>query len=115
MVRESRCGERLLGGGGGTRQAPPVPRGAPLHLPSRTFSAEVYGPWAQEARDFLGAAAAGACARSPALAGVGADAPVGFLGAWHCRLSCALQKANATSILHAGRVADGADFGWATG
>ena len=37
------------------------------------------------------------------------------LGAWYCRLSCALQKANATSILQAGRVADGAGFGGATG
>ena len=80
------------------------------------FSVEAYGRWGREALDFLRAAAADACARSPALAGLGADAPLGLLGRWYCRLSCALQKANAAAILQAGRIADGAGFegpsGW---
>ena len=51
------------------------------------------------------------CERSPQLAFLGPRGPALLLGAWHTRLSVALQKANAACILQAGQVRGAEDFG----
>ena len=59
---------------------------------------------------FLRGAAEATCERSPQLAFLGARGPALLLGAWHARLSVALQKANAACLLQAGRVRGAEDF-----
>ena len=65
--------------------------------------------------DWLRDAAHTACARSPQLACLGARGPTALLGAWHARLSVALQKGNAACVLQAGALRGAADLGGATG
>ena len=81
------------------------------------FSVETFGRWGSEALDFLRDAARATCERSPQLAFLGSWGPVALLGAWHGRLSVALQKGNAACILQAGRVRGSEDLagdrGWA--
>ena len=79
------------------------------------FSVETFGRWDAEALDWLRDAAHAACARSPQLACLGARGPAALLGAWHARLSVALQKGNAACVLQAGALRGAADFGGATG
>ena len=71
---------------------------------------ELFGRWGSEALGFLRDAAQETCERSPQLAFLGSWGPVALLGAWHCRLSVALQKGNAACLLQAGRVRDASDF-----
>ena len=59
---------------------------------------------------FLRSAAEATCERSPQLAFLGSWGPVLLLGAWHARLSVALQKANAACLLQAGRRRGAEDF-----
>ena len=68
------------------------------------FSVETFGRWGAEALEFLRDAAEATCERSPQLAFMGSWGPVALLGAWHGRLSVALQKANAACVLQAGQV-----------
>ncbi len=79
------------------------------------FSVETFGRWDAEALDWLRDAAHAACERSPQLACLGSRGPVALLGAWHARLSVALQKGNAACVLQAGRLRGAADLGGATG
>ena len=79
------------------------------------FSAETFGRWDAEALDWLRDAAHAACERSPQLACLGPRGLVALLGAWHARLSVALQKGNAACVLQAGRLRGAADLGGATG
>ena len=65
--------------------------------------------------DWLRDAAHAAWARSPHLACLGARGPAALLGAWHARLSVALQKGNAACVLQAGALRGAADLGGATG
>ena len=60
-------------------------------------------------------AANATCERSPQLAFLGPWGPVLLLGAWHARLSGALQKANAACILQAGQVRGAEDVGGSHG
>ena len=53
--------------------------------------------------------------RSPQFACLGARGPAALLGAWHTRLSVALQKGNAACVLQAGALRGAADLGGATG
>ena len=80
------------------------------------FSVETFGRWGPEALEFLRDAAQATCERSPQLAYLGSWGPVALLGAWHGRLSVALQKGNAACLLQAGRVRDAGDLagggGW---
>ena len=80
------------------------------------FSVETFGRWGPEALEFLRDAAQATCERSPQLAYLGTWGPVALLGAWHGRLSVALQKGNAACLLQAGRVRDAGDLagggGW---
>ena len=80
------------------------------------FSVEAFGGWGPEALDFLRGAAQATCERSPQLAFLGSWGPVALLGAWHARLSIALQKGNAACVLQAGRIRGAEDFagdsGW---
>ena len=78
------------------------------------LSAETFGRWGSEALKFLRSAAEATCERSPQLAFLGARGPALLLGAWHARLSVALQKANAACLLQAGRVRGAEDFVGAT-
>ena len=78
------------------------------------FSVEAFGRWGSEALDFLRDAAQATCERSPQLAFLGSWGKVALLGAWHGRLSVALQKGNAACLLQAGRVRDAADLAGAT-
>ena len=59
---------------------------------------------------FLRSAAEATCECSPQFAYLGPWEPVLLLGAWHARLSVALQKANAACLLQAGRVRRAEDF-----
>ena len=68
-----------------------------------------------EAVGFLRGAAHATCERSPELAFLGSRGPAGVLGAWHSRLSVALQRANAACLLQAGRFRGAADFAGDTG
>ena len=79
------------------------------------FSVETFGRWDSEALDWLRDAAHAACERSPQLACLGARGPAALLGAWHARLSVALQKGNAACVLQAGALRGAADLGGATG
>ena len=74
------------------------------------LSVETFGRWGPEALDFLRTAAEATCESSPQLAFLGSWGPVLLLGAWHARLSVALQKANAACLLQAGRVRGAEDF-----
>ena len=74
------------------------------------LSVETFGRWGSEALKFLRSAAEATCERSPQLAFLGARGPALLLGAWHARLSVALQKANAACLLQAGRVRGAEDF-----
>ena len=51
----------------------------------------------------------------PQLASPGEVGPPAILGAWHCRLSVALQKGNAACLLQAGKLRGAADFVGDTG
>ena len=79
------------------------------------FSVETFGRWGKEALDWLRAAAHETCSRSPQLACLGEWGPSAILGAWHCRLSVALQKGNAACLLQAGKLRGAADLAGATG
>ena len=81
------------------------------------FSVEAFRRWGGEALGFLRDAAHATCERSPQLFFLGEWGPPALLGAWHCRLSVALQKGNAACLLQAGKVRWGADSpgGAATG
>ena len=59
------------------------------------LSVETFGRWGSEALKFLRGAAEATCERWPQLAFLGARGPALLLGAWHTRLSVALQTANA--------------------
>ena len=74
------------------------------------FSVETFGRWGAEALEFLRDAAEATCERSPQLAFMGSWGPVALLGAWHGRLSVALQKANAACVLQAGQVRGSVDL-----
>ena len=74
------------------------------------LSVETFGRWGSEALDFLRTAAEATCESSPQLAFLGSWGPVLLLGAWHARLSVALQKANAACLPQAGRVRGAEDF-----
>ena len=74
------------------------------------LSVETFGRWGSEALGFLRDAATATCERSPQFAFMGSWGPVLLLGAWHARLSVALQKANAACILQSGRVQGAEDF-----
>ena len=78
--------------------------------PLRSLSVETFGRWGSEALQFLRGAAEATCERSPQLAHLGSSGPAMLLGAWHARLSVALQKANAACLLQAGRVRGADDF-----
>ena len=78
------------------------------------FSVETFGRWGKEALDFLRDAAIATCERSPQLACLGPWGPPALLGAWHRRLSVALQKGNAACVLQAGRVRWAEDLGGST-
>ena len=80
-----------------------------------TFSVETFGRWGKEALDWLRDAAHETCSRSPQLASLGEWGPPAVLGAWHCRLSVALQKGNAACLLQAGKLRGAADFAGDTG
>ena len=75
------------------------------------LSVETFGRWGSEALGWLRDAANATCERSPQLAFLGPWGPALLLGAWHPRLSVALQKANAACILQAGQVRGAEDFG----
>ena len=75
------------------------------------LSVETFGRWGSEALGWLRDAANATCERSPQLAFLGPRGPALLLGAWHTRLSVALQKANAACILQAGQVRGAEDFG----
>ena len=75
------------------------------------FSVEAFGGWSSEALGFLRDAAHATCERSPQLAFLGEWGPLALLGAWHGRLSVALQKGNAACLLQAGKVRWGAPGG----
>ena len=79
------------------------------------FSVKVFGRWGEEAADWLRDAANAACARSPQLACLGGRGPAALLGAWHARLSVALQRGNAACVLQAGRLRGAWDLGGDTG
>ena len=79
------------------------------------FSVETFGRWGKEALDWLRDAAHETCSRSPQLASLGEWGPPAVLGAWHCRLSVALQKGNAACLLQAGKLRGAADFAGDTG
>ena len=79
------------------------------------FSAEAFGRWGKEALDWLRDAAHATCRRNPQLAYLGEWGPPALLGAWHCRLSVALQRGNAACLLQAGRLRGPADFAGDTG
>ena len=79
------------------------------------LSVETFGRGGKEALDWLRAAADEACARSPQLAALGEWGRPAVLGAWHCRLSVALQKGNAACLLQAGKLRGAADFVGDTG
>ena len=79
------------------------------------FSVEAFGRWGKEALDWLRAAADEACARNPQLAALGEWGRPAVLGAWHCRLSVALQRGNAACLLQAGKLRGAADFAGDTG
>ena len=79
------------------------------------LSVETFGRWGEEAVDFLRDAARATCERSPQLAFLGSRWPAGVLGSWLSRLSVALQRANATCLLQAGRFRGAADFAGETG
>ena len=74
------------------------------------FSVETFGRWGAEALEFLRDAAEATCERSPQLAFMGSWGPVALLGAWHGRLSVALQKANAACVLQAGQIRGSVDL-----
>ena len=74
------------------------------------LSVETFGRWGSEALGFLWSAAEATCKSSPQFAYLGPWGPVLLLGAWHARLSVALQKANAACLLQAGRVRGAEDF-----
>ena len=74
------------------------------------LSVETFGRWGSEALGFLREAANATCERSPQLAFLGPWGPVLLLGAWHARLSVALQKANAACVLQASQVRGAEDF-----
>ena len=75
------------------------------------LSVETFGRWGSEALSFLCDAAIATCERTPQLAYLGSWGPTLLLGAWHARLSVALQKANAACILQAGQVRGAEDIG----
>ncbi|MEC9232484.1 MAG: hypothetical protein VX403_01080 [Planctomycetota bacterium] len=79
------------------------------------FSVETFGRWDAEALGFLREAAEATCERSPQLRFLGSWGPAALLGAWHGRLSVALQKANAACVLQAGQVRGSADLAGETG
>ena len=78
---------------------------------ARASVRETFGRWGSEALSFLRDAAIATCERTPQLAYLGSWGPTLLLGAWHARLSVALQKANAACILQAGRVRGAEDIG----
>ena len=84
-------------------------------MPWVAFSVKTFGRWGKEALDWLRAAADEACARNPQLAALGEWGRPAVLGAWHCRLSVALQKGNAACLLQAGKLRGAADFAGDTG
>ena len=55
------------------------------------------------------------CSWSPQLPSLREWDPPAVLGAWHCRLSVALQKGNAACLLQAGKLRGAADFAGETG
>ena len=65
--------------------------------------------------EWLRDAAHETCSRSPQLASLGEWGPPAVLGAWHCRLSVALQRGNAACLLQAGKLRGAADFADDTG
>ena len=79
------------------------------------FSVETFGRWGKEALAWLRDAAHETCLHSPQLASLGEWGPPTILGAWHCRLSVALQKGNAACLLQAGKLRGAADFVGDTG
>ena len=75
------------------------------------FSVETFGRWGPEALEFLRDAAEVVCERSLLLSFLGSWGPVALLGAWHARLSIALQKGNAACVLQAVRIRGAEDLG----
>ena len=80
-----------------------------------SFSVETFGRLGKEALDWLRDAAPATCSRTPQLACLGEWGPSAVLGAWHCRLSVAVQQGNAACLLQAGRLRGEADLGGDTG
>lgn len=74
----------------------------------------MFGRWGREALGWLRDAAHATCERIPQLACLGEWGSSAILGAWHCRLSVALQKNNAACLLQAGRLRGAADFAGST-
>ena len=79
------------------------------------FSVETFGRWGAEATRWLGDAVDAVAERDPQVTAAGHWGKVAVLNAWHTRLSVALQKNHAASILQAGGVRGSADLGGESG
>ena len=79
------------------------------------FVVETFGRRKKEAMDWLRATVDAVAERDPQVAAAGHWGNIGLLNAWQTHPSVALQKANATRILQAGRVRGSADLSGDTG